>query len=38
MKNALYTYLEKGLHLTFERVAVLDRSKRGKLKQFMSEL
>lgn len=38
MKNALFTYLEKGLRLSFERVAVLDRSKRGKLKQFMSEL
>lgn len=38
MKNALYTYLEKGLNLTFERVAILDRSKRGKLKQFISEL
>ena len=38
MKNALYTYLEKGLHLSFERVAVLDRSKRGKLKQFMSDI
>lgn len=38
MKNALYTYLEKGLHLSFERVAVLDRSKRGKLKQFMSQI
>ena len=38
MKNALYTYLEKGLHLSFERVAVLDRSKRGKLKQFMTEI
>jgi phenylacetate-CoA ligase len=38
MKNALYAYLEKGLDLTFERVAILDRSKRGKLKQFISEL
>lgn len=38
MKNALYTYLEKGLQLSFDRVAVLDRSKRGKLKQFMSEI
>lgn len=38
MKNALYSYLEKGLQLSFERVAVLDRSKRGKLKQFMSEI
>ena len=38
MENALYTYLEKGLDLTFERVAILDRSNRGKLKQFISEL
>ncbi|MEM7085949.1 MAG: phenylacetate--CoA ligase family protein [Bacteroidota bacterium] len=38
MKNALYTYLENGLRLSFERVAVLDRSRRGKLKQFVSEI
>ncbi|KAA3623967.1 MAG: phenylacetate--CoA ligase family protein [Flavobacterium sp.] len=38
IKNALYTYLEKELRLTFERREVLDRSKRGKLKQFTSLL
>jgi phenylacetate-CoA ligase len=38
MKSALFTYLEKGLNLQFERVEVLDRSKRGKLKQFVSNL
>ncbi len=36
MENALWKYLEPNLKLTFERVAVLDRSKRGKLKQFTS--
>lgn len=34
IKNALTQYLEEGLQLKFERVAILDRSKRGKLKQF----
>lgn len=38
IKKALYTYLEPGLNLTFEKVAVLDRSNRGKLKQFISRL
>ena len=38
IKNALYTYLENDLRLTFERRKVLDRSKRGKLKQFTSLL
>ena len=38
MKSALYNYLEKGLSLQFERVEVLDRSKRGKLKQFISNI
>ena len=38
IKNALYTYLENDLRLTFERREVLDRSKRGKLKQFTSLL
>ena len=38
MKQALYTYLEDGLQLSFERVASLDRSSRGKLKQFVSSL
>lgn len=34
IKQALTKYLETGLQLHFERVTVLDRSKRGKLKQF----
>lgn len=38
IKNALYKYLENDLNLIFERVEVLDRSKRGKLKQFISHL
>ena len=38
IKDALYTYLEPGLRLRFERVEVMDRSKRGKLKQFISML
>lgn len=38
IKKALYTYLEDGLTLTFERVSVLDRNNRGKLKQFISNL
>lgn len=38
IKNALYKYLEEGLELSFERVDVLDRSHRGKLKQFISRL
>jgi phenylacetate-CoA ligase len=38
IKNALYTYLENDLILEFERKDVLDRSKRGKLKQFTSLL
>jgi len=38
IKNALFDYLEKGLEIHFERVEVLDRSKRGKLKQFISRL
>ncbi|MEM7185540.1 MAG: phenylacetate--CoA ligase family protein [Bacteroidota bacterium] len=38
IKAALYTYLEPGLELDFERVEVMDRSKRGKLKQFISRL
>ena len=36
--KALYTYLENDLTLNFTRVAVLDRSNRGKLKQFVSNL
>tara|TARA_R110002072_G_scaffold22615_1_gene79422 strand:- start:260569 stop:261876 length:1308 start_codon:yes stop_codon:yes gene_type:complete len=38
IKNALYKYLEDDLILYFERVSVLDRSNRGKLKQFVSRL
>ncbi len=38
IKKALFTYLEDGLTLEFERVKVLDRSNRGKLKQFVSKL
>lgn len=38
IKNALYKYLEDDLILDFERVSVLDRSNRGKLKQFVSRL
>jgi len=34
IKQATYTYLEKGLTLYFEKTAILDRSNRGKLKQF----
>lgn len=38
IENALYKYLENNLCLNFERVEVLDRSNRGKLKQFISKL
>ncbi len=38
IKKALFQYLENDLTLIFERVAVLDRSSRGKLKQFNSLL
>jgi len=38
IENALYKYLENDLCLNFERVEVLDRSNRGKLKQFISKL
>mgnify|MGYP000302137661 CR=1 FL=1 len=38
IKSALFKYLENDLKLEFERVAVLDRSNRGKLKQFISRL
>ena len=38
IESALYKYLEGGLKLEFERVLVLDRSNRGKLKQFISKL
>jgi len=38
IKKSLSDYLESSLHLTFERLEVLNRSKRGKLKQFISKL
>ena len=38
IKKALETYLEPGLTLHFERLAVLKRTARGKLKQFVSHL
>ncbi len=38
IKKALSNYLEGNLNLTFERVEVLNRNKRGKLKQFVSKL
>ena len=38
MEKALYEYLEPNLTLVFEQVSVLDRNKRGKLKQFTSKL
>lgn len=34
IKEATYKYLEKGLTVQFERVETMDRSYRGKLKQF----
>jgi phenylacetate-CoA ligase len=38
IRSALFKYLESDLTLEFERVAVLDRSNRGKMKQFVSSL
>ncbi|MFT5891423.1 MAG: phenylacetate-CoA ligase [Dokdonia sp.] len=38
IKKATYTYLEEGLTVLFEKVTMMDRSKRGKLKQFVSRL
>ena len=38
IKQATYTYLESGLTVLFEKVIMMDRSKRGKLKQFVSKL
>jgi phenylacetate-CoA ligase len=38
IQSALYKYLENDLNLIFKRVSVLDRSHRGKLKQFISKL
>jgi phenylacetate-CoA ligase len=36
IKKAIETYLENGLHFTFSRKEKLERSKSGKLKQFVS--
>lgn len=38
IEKASFTYLENDLKLEFEQVSMLDRSKRGKLKQFISKL
>ncbi len=38
IKEAVVTYLEEGLTVTFKKVAVLDRANRGKLKQFTSKV
>jgi phenylacetate-CoA ligase len=38
IRKATYTYLEKGLTVLFEKVAVMDRSKSGKLKQFVNKV
>ena len=38
IRQATFKYLEKGLNVLFEKIAIMDRSKRGKLKQFVSRL
>lgn len=38
IKKALYRYLGNDLHLVFERVDILNRANRGKLKQFISKI
>lgn len=38
IRKATYKYLEDGLTVVFEKVAIMDRSKRGKLKQFVSKI
>ncbi len=38
IEQAMETYLESNLAISFERVSVLKRNKRGKLKQFVSQL
>jgi len=38
IRKSTYTYLEKGLTVLFDKVAVMDRSKSGKLKQFVSKV
>ena len=36
IEKAIAKYLEPDLHFTYNRKAVLERTKRGKLKQFQS--
>ena len=38
IEKAIANYLEPGLHFTYNRKEVLERTKRGKLKQFRSNL
>lgn len=38
IEKAITTYLESGLHFSFKRKEKLERSKSGKLKQFVSQL
>jgi phenylacetate-CoA ligase len=38
IEKASFTYLEKGIKIEFERTSMLDRSNRGKLKQFISKI
>ena len=38
IEKAIATYLEPGLHFTYNRMTVLKRTARGKLKQFQSDL
>jgi phenylacetate-CoA ligase len=38
IRNATFKYLEEGLTVLFEKVDVMDRSNRGKLKQFVNKL
>ena len=38
IQKAMDEYLEPGLSLEFTKLEVLDRSKRGKLKQFMRKV
>jgi phenylacetate-CoA ligase len=38
IEKASFKYLENGLKIEFERTSMLDRSNRGKLKQFISKI
>ncbi len=38
IKEAVITYLEEGLTVTFNKASILDRANRGKLKQFISKV